>query len=132
MSDLTTREALLAACRANRDDDDLPRLVFADFLDESGSEADAARAMRIRHAVRYNNREDFISLDEIGGYTTWDRGFVVGAVCSAAWWLQHGDDLIREHDVQRVRLTTWPRQTIVRSPLGRATHVSLSTTPSGG
>jgi uncharacterized protein (TIGR02996 family) len=44
---MTTREALLAAVYA-APEDDLPRLVFADFLDESG---EPERAAFIRHHI---------------------------------------------------------------------------------
>ncbi len=47
---MTDRDALLAAVLA-RPADDLPRLVFADWLEETGHTADAARAAFIRAQV---------------------------------------------------------------------------------
>lgn len=47
---MTTREALLAAVAADPDGD-TPRLVYADFLDETGDPADAARADLIRTQI---------------------------------------------------------------------------------
>lgn len=44
---MTDADALLASI-LDRPDDDLPRLVFADWLDEQGNESDAARAAFIR------------------------------------------------------------------------------------
>jgi uncharacterized protein (TIGR02996 family) len=51
---MTTRDALLAAIAA-KPDDDLPRLVFADFLDETGDPTDAARAKLIRTQIEAAN-----------------------------------------------------------------------------
>ncbi|VTU01083.1 Uncharacterized protein OS=Rickettsia bellii (strain RML369-C) GN=RBE_0110 PE=4 SV=1: LRR_6: LRR_6: LRR_6 [Gemmataceae bacterium] len=54
---MTEREALLAAvCKAPADD--TPRLVFADWLDETGDPADAKRAAYIRAAVAQWRLED--------------------------------------------------------------------------
>lgn len=47
---MNDRDALLAAVLASPDDD-VPRLVFADWLEETGHPADAARAHYIRHQV---------------------------------------------------------------------------------
>jgi uncharacterized protein (TIGR02996 family) len=47
---MSMREALLAAI-ADSPDDDTPRLVYADFLDETGDPLDAARAELIRTAI---------------------------------------------------------------------------------
>src|SRR5262245_59969104 len=44
---ITPREALLEAIAENRDDD-TPRLVFADWLDENGNDVDRAWAVYIR------------------------------------------------------------------------------------
>lgn len=121
MSEISQRAALIAACRANRECD-LPRLVFADFLDESGSEADAARAAAIRLGVELLRRGESLTkhsevmtrflpspphVDAIAAAVC-DRGFFVEFASHAEWWLANGDELVAEHDVQRVRLTTWP------------------------
>src|SRR5215510_14180756 len=47
---MSDESALLAAIRANPDDD-TPRLVFADWLDEQGGESNAARAEYIRLGI---------------------------------------------------------------------------------
>lgn len=107
MSEITRRDALIAACRANREDD-LPRLVLADWLDETGSEADAARARLIRDCCHH--RDSVFVGDGFWGAVCvfYDRGFITNVTATAEWWLAHGDDLVREHDVQRVQMTTWP------------------------
>ncbi|QEL15256.1 TIGR02996 domain-containing protein [Limnoglobus roseus] len=64
---MTDEQSLLAAIHANPDDD-LPRLVYADWLEESGDEAAQARAEFIRHHVR------LATLDEIDPeYDTLDQ-----------------------------------------------------------
>src|SRR5436309_13148001 len=47
---MTDRDALLAAVLADPEDD-LPRLVFADWLEETGHPANAARAAFVRAQV---------------------------------------------------------------------------------
>ncbi|MBY0456405.1 MAG: TIGR02996 domain-containing protein, partial [Gemmataceae bacterium] len=54
---LSDRDALLAAIRANPDED-TPRLAFADWLDEHGDEADRARAEFIRVQCELARHED--------------------------------------------------------------------------
>ena len=44
---MTDRDAMLRAIAANPDDD-TPRLIYADLLDELGGDANAARARFIR------------------------------------------------------------------------------------
>jgi uncharacterized protein (TIGR02996 family) len=36
------------------------------------------------------------------------RGFVEHVTCPATEWIRHADDILREHPVTRVTLTTWP------------------------
>ena len=57
---MSDREALLAAIRANPDDD-LPRLVYADWLEENASEVNAGgeRAAFIRAQVEAARAEPF-------------------------------------------------------------------------
>src|SRR6476659_8130049 len=52
---MTDREALLRAVAANPDED-TPRLVYADLLDDLGGEANAARARFIRTQIDLDRR----------------------------------------------------------------------------
>ena len=49
---MTEREALLHAIRLEPDED-TPRLVYADWLDEHGDEADRAHAEQIRVQIEF-------------------------------------------------------------------------------
>ena len=145
MSEISRRDALIAACRANRECD-LPRLVLADFLDESGSEADGQRARLIREQCGSEEaRNGTCNLDcdcpscdgerlalgvkssklRDGCLVGFDRGFIVGVNATDEWWLANADELVREHDVQRVRLTTLPAVEVVSSNRNRDYHVTL-------
>jgi uncharacterized protein (TIGR02996 family) len=52
---MNTQEALLQAIW-NDPDDDTPRLVYADFLEETGREEEVARAQYIRRCIQVNNQ----------------------------------------------------------------------------
>ena len=57
---MTDRDALYAAILAAPDDDN-PRLVYADYLDDTGVRADAIRARFIRNQVALSRAERSIS-----------------------------------------------------------------------
>lgn len=126
-----TRAAFLADVIAHPDDD-TPRLIFADWLEEHGEEA---RAFCIRRGVEEDlphlvapgseaavevmlNALDLSAppqiervliapaLDRVS-YTV-RRGFVHSVTLPAADWLAHADALLRAHPVREVRLLTWP------------------------
>ena len=129
---MSDREALLAAIRMHPDED-TPRLVFADWLDEHGEEFDGWRAAFIRGQIagarpklhKWMARKWFAILPrdfEIrkGKYLWFHelphasasivRGFIERVRCTAADWLANADTILAEHPVRRVRLTTWPEQ----------------------
>ena len=100
--------------------DDVPRLIFADWLEEHG---EAERAKFIRLSIYYShsdfiyltseNRQPFqlLGIDDVyGGWGEWDslgcvligksglsyksdRGFVSAVGCTAEEWLRHADYL---------------------------------------
>lgn len=96
-------------------DDDLPRLVYADWLEEHGK---AKLAERIRRQVgngktfKINGLRGFQTGTASGAgneeLVTWRRGFVEGIRCGAAWWLSNGDAVCERHPVRAVALTTRP------------------------
>ena len=113
------REAFLAAIAA-APDEDTPRLVYADWLDENGTEDDRARAALIRAQCRMEVlpveskerkklvREVRVILNK--HYTTWTaglrdahlgkdwtfrRGFIDGLTISPTAYIQRGEDLFR-------------------------------------
>ena len=115
MSD--TRSGLLKAIHANLDDD-LPRLVFADWLDENGGDwwADYIRKMiadRIGR-IEYGGWESGNPFGyDFGWHDTPSqravlvahRGFVCEVRCSLDQWLQHGPAVVAAHPVERVEVT---------------------------
>lgn len=115
----TDEQALLAAVRAHPDDD-TPRLVFADWLDERAQGDDAARAALIRVQCRLetlppSGRERRAAEKEVkallkahakrwtaplpaalGANWTFRRGFVDGCSISPTHFIQHAE-LIFQH-----------------------------------
>lgn len=129
---MTDHDALLAAV-LDRPDDDTPRMVFADYLDDVG---DHERAALIREQIEIARSSDGrvtwracelrAQLPEpIDGFHAWAnpascgesayprkclyvRGFVEEVTCPAADWLDHGDAIVKAHPVRAVTLTTVP------------------------
>lgn len=118
---MDTGRALLDAI-LDDPDDDVRRLVYADWLEESGThEADRMRAEFIRTGVmpatcpraswlgalcRMRNMEPVP-----GGFKgeplfrcIWRGGFVEEVECAAADWLDHAADVLAGHPVRRLRL----------------------------
>lgn len=99
-------------------DDDLRRLVLADWLEEHG---EAERAAFIRHQInfRFNGQlvahtGDVLSAKEKGlgifygiepSAVTFRRGFVADICCTLTDWLAEGPKLVREHPIELVVLT---------------------------
>jgi uncharacterized protein (TIGR02996 family) len=130
---MTNLEALLKAVLANPDDD-TPRLVYADALQEDG-QAERAEFIRnsianpdgmwwfrelwdVGHALR-NGLEHY--LDDLAwpGPNTfnpstpglvWHRGFVEQIRCPAAAWIACADSILAEHPIRKATL-------ISRSPV---------------
>lgn len=137
MSDTTPDQPFLRAIAA-APDDDAPRLVYADWLDESGRpewaelirvqcEAERLRADRpwsratARHAARLHAREMALldvlqgqveafrpSLPGVGDFNL-VRGVVHHVYLPAAAWLAHHAAILAAHPtVRAVTLTAWP------------------------
>jgi uncharacterized protein (TIGR02996 family) len=121
---MTDRDALLAAVAA-RPADDTPRLVFADWLDDTGQPDRAAfvRAQCAAARARPGSRTRAGHLDEAddrlaAGEVTWlgslrdglrdwefRRGFLYRVRMSAADFLRHGEELFRAEPVYRLEVT---------------------------
>ena len=118
---MTQPDALLAAIRANPADD-LPRLVYADWLDEHG-DPDRAEFIRLQIADDHPNDAEChcercrrqVGLGASngwwegptlpGGLRGWfQRGFVGGVRCWLPEWLEHGPSIVTAHPMQRVEL----------------------------
>jgi uncharacterized protein (TIGR02996 family) len=129
---MTDRAAFLAAITA-APDDDLPRLVFADWLDDHG-DPDRAEFIRSQCAAARGGRVDHDRIADLEAChrTAWlgpiarvafraefRRGFVEHAVLSATAFLAHGPTLRREAPLRGVTLLGARRvlPELVRGPL---------------
>lgn len=113
----TAGDALLAdiiACP----DDDTPRLIFADWLEDNG---EPERAEFIRLSVRSPKAVWTRLVNGFGyepwinplsaspslsfGCWAWNRGFVFEIHCTLRQWLDHGRAICAAHPIKRVELT---------------------------
>ncbi len=122
----TTADALLATVRADPDAD-LPRLVYADHLDDTG-DADRAEFIRVQCELarldEWDDRRPALEdrehelldanepawLGELGGYCyewEWRRGFVDEVSGSAGQFRWMGSTSYAGHPVQRAHIVTW-------------------------
>jgi uncharacterized protein (TIGR02996 family) len=100
--------ALLRAVIADPDAD-LPRLVYADFLDDRNRERDAERANLIRYQIAHSDqwtRANDALLPEMpaGGQAVVRRGFADWVSLSLAEFWAHAADLFARHPIAAVRL----------------------------
>lgn len=91
--------ALLRNIKANPDDD-VVRLVYADWLEEHKR---GDRAKKIRIAIEHGRKRETFSNDLIR--RVWHRGFIVEIGCIMTDWLCDGPDICARHPVQRVEIT---------------------------
>jgi uncharacterized protein (TIGR02996 family) len=104
---VTEREALLHAIRLEPDED-TPRLVYADWLDEHGDESDWTHAEQIRVQIEFPAERIEIpwrhpTIPDIKGWVS--RGFVAQIDLRTQLYLNHAEDLFREHPITLVALT---------------------------
>jgi uncharacterized protein (TIGR02996 family) len=124
---MSERDALYAAILANPDDD-TPRLVYADWLDENGDDNDRARARFIRlqcdanrHEMGSARRESLerdawqlrsqhgqewgSTLDGVvlANYTSWSRGFVDKVMMYSKRFVAEGEKVFSTHPVRFVK-----------------------------
>src|SRR4051812_27895900 len=98
-----------------RPEDDAPRLVYADAVEEAGDEW---RARHIRHACGPAERTKRYPVVAGGGTagivierpdwcdTVWtSRGFIDSVTCPCAAWLAHGPAMVRRQPIARVELS---------------------------
>jgi uncharacterized protein (TIGR02996 family) len=106
-------------------EDDGPRLVFADWLDERGDPRGAfiriqCELERLPEAdpnrrVLGERAEELRALHEAEWFgrwlkqvkPTWRRGFVHAVACRPTVWLSRAADLLTEHPVREATLTDW-------------------------
>lgn len=122
----TTLDAILLAVLADPQDD-VPRLIYADALDEAGR-SNYAEFIRVqcalagahcepdcgcedcrrRHALRRRERELAAVWDTPPGWT-WviSRGFVAEVHCTLTDWIAHGPVAVRRQPVERVAVTDY-------------------------
>lgn len=125
---MTDRHAFLAAIKANPDDD-TPRLVFADWLDEHG-EPERAAMLRVQVEGGLQTRQRIILQDPAGNMlnrhdpiaVTYDRGIIVRATLLWDHWLRWGDRLYEIERPWQVQLTSRPGLRQESSPDGIAEY----------
>jgi uncharacterized protein (TIGR02996 family) len=118
-------------------DDDVPRLVYADWLEESGEELNMARAEFIRLDIRMHRlppgdderrelrEKDWAlmmphaqawwnELPKIEGLTWgwFERGFVKHVICRIGTFLNHAETIFEVAPIQSLNLTTITRKEI--------------------
>jgi uncharacterized protein (TIGR02996 family) len=108
----TEQQALLRTILENPDDD-APRLVYADWLDERGDADNFGRARLIRLQIAGQDPEVEL-LEQAdnrwvadwlrGKKATWARGFIQEVQCESADWVEHADEVLMEHPIKRVTL----------------------------
>jgi uncharacterized protein (TIGR02996 family) len=130
-------------------DDDAPRLVYADWLDDQG-EAERADFIRVqielarlpqgdprrpeleareRALLREHEREWQGPLGQLTQDCVFRRGFIEAITIQASTFLRHGENLLRAAPVRETRLSdAWPRMgELVACPhLARLTALDLS------
>lgn len=112
-------DQLLAAVLANPEDN-APRLIYADWLEEHGQEK---KAWPIRqqlgpptswpnwvgkpyYAVLFSNSDRELRCPDWCVSAIWERGFIRQVVCAATDWIQHADAFVAQHPVEDVQLIT--------------------------
>src|SRR5262249_33825983 len=118
------QQALLRTIFDNPDDD-APRLVFADWLEERGEPDEIARAHLIRRQIAISAADPdrssaFQPNDPQGplaspeerctpqwlrtGKAVWDRGFIRDVRCDTAAWVDHANEILAEHPIRSLTL----------------------------
>jgi uncharacterized protein (TIGR02996 family) len=87
--------------------DDLPRLVYADWLESQG---DVAKSLWIRAGVANPEREVYefpcgqpAQLSGALPYLIWRRGFITEVHCTNKWWFENGASVATRHPVELVQ-----------------------------
>lgn len=111
MDDLTGYALINAII--NKPDDDAPRLIYADWLEENERQDRAAYIREMVAKPSFIDVRDtsecpwiherwFVS-DESSAFE-WNRGFIKGIRCSQLDWIVNGPNYVRKHPIQYVRL----------------------------
>jgi uncharacterized protein (TIGR02996 family) len=106
-------------------DDDAPRLVYADWLEERGDPDHSARAHLIRRQIalsasnpdqwpapQQNDPQGALAVAEDrcmpewlrSGKAVWHRGFIQQVRCDTAAWVGHANEILAEHPVHSLTL----------------------------
>lgn len=148
---MTERDALLAGIRANPDDD-LPRLVFADWLEEQGNNADGERAEFIRAQIAmaglypytlgwmklHNSTNKLLKKHDASWGTTgaskvvhrvFERGFLHGVTIYAKSFVKNGAELFDSQPIRAIRFVKLnsARGSVPMSELVWCPHLSQAT-----
>jgi uncharacterized protein (TIGR02996 family) len=118
------QQALLRTIFDNPDDD-APRLVYADWLEERGDPDHTVRAHLIRQQIalrpadpdhspasQQNDPQGLLAVAEErctpqwlrSGRAVWDRGFIQEVRCNTAAWVDHANEILAEHPIDSLTL----------------------------
>lgn len=90
---------LMAVIRTNLEDD-LPRLIMADWLEENSYEE---RAKYIREEIEIN--KSYTEYPRTVQSISYRRGFIESVSCTMAGWLHYGPGMVKHNPIERVELT---------------------------
>lgn len=96
---MTDEEAALLRMIRHNPDDDLPRLVYADWLEENGQEWRASAIRSQCDSPEFHYETDYY-IDNVR--VTWNRGFISKAKCTVSEWEENRHALCERHPVQLV------------------------------
>ncbi len=135
MHPMTEWQAIVAAIK-DKPEDDVLRLVAADWLDEHGESERAEFVRESCSRFKGDTSNGGTWFTDLPNASQWFpelspavhpagecyliRGFCDTVCCPSAAWLAHGDAILAAHPVRTVRLTDWPHVEVFDSPkIGR-------------
>lgn len=93
-------------------EDDAPRLIFADWLEERNLDAFDIRRQTIRTPHKNSRPMSVISIplnrEITPDWLDWRTGFIEEIRCPSQWWFTNEEMLTKYHPIRRVVLTTLP------------------------
>lgn len=125
---MVTHEAFLSDI-GSRPDEDAPRLIYADWLEEYGAQPDRAEFIRVQIELARRADEQAVDVESFrqrerellrAAGLTWNtfpgyvrrwrfhRGFVHHIEVEGNDWIAHADDLLRRHPIREVELRSLP------------------------
>lgn len=112
----------LLNCVIDYPDDDMPRLVYCDWLEEFGTAEDEAYAAFIRSQLKTPLSVE-LKFPWPGVSCFYNRGFISEVRCSMSDWVEYGPILCNEHPVSRIEINGIHAHTLQESDDTKAWRV---------